>query len=142
MLGAAVLWLLIAVPIGAYGALRPRSFGDVIGRTFAILGMSIPIFWVAPMLSYLLGYQPTQGELVGLHILPVGTSHLPDRRLRASSTTNPAQWAHHLLLPWLALRHGFAAVYARYIRTLTARAAGRGLHAHGPRRRARSTQRS
>ena len=47
------------------------------GRVFAILGMSIPIFWVAPMLSYLLAYQPTQGVLFGLHILPVGTRFFP-----------------------------------------------------------------
>ena len=75
--GAAVLWLLIAAPIGGYGGLRPRSIGDVTGRAVAILGMSIPVFWLAPMVSYFLGYQPTQGELAGLHILPVGTSIFP-----------------------------------------------------------------
>ena len=32
---------------------------------------------------------------------------------------NLGQWAHHLLLPWLAYATTFAAVYARYVRTLT-----------------------
>ena len=116
--GAAIVWLLIALPIGAYGALRPRSAGDVMGRTFAILGMSIPIFWVAPMLSFLLAYQPTQGVFMGLHILPKGTRLFPiDGYVRLGD--NPVQWAHHLVLPWLAYATTFAAVYARYVRTLT-----------------------
>jgi peptide/nickel transport system permease protein len=117
VLGGAIVWLLIAVPIGAYGALRPRSVGDVMGRTFAIFGMSVPIFWVAPMLSFLLAYQPTQGVLLGLHIVPKGTRIFPiDGYVRLGES--PGQWAHHLLLPWLAYATTFAAVYARYIRTL------------------------
>ncbi len=115
--GGAIVWLLIAVPVGAYGALRPRSLGDVMGRTFAIFGMSVPIFWVAPMLSFLLAYQPTQGVLLGMHILPKGTRIFPiDGYVRLGDS--PGQWAHHLLLPWLAYATTFAAVYARYIRTL------------------------
>ena len=118
VLGATVVWMLIAIPIGTWGALHPRSAGDVAGRVFAILGMSIPIFWVAPMLSYLLAYQPTQGVLFGLHILPTGTRLFPiDGYVRFGD--NPVEWAHHLLLPWLAFAATFAAIYARYIRTLT-----------------------
>jgi peptide/nickel transport system permease protein len=119
VLGAALLWLLIAAPIGGYGGLRPRSAGDVAGRAVAILGMSIPVFWLAPMVSYFLGYQPTQGELAGLHILPAGTSIFPIDGY-VNFGTNPVQWAYHLLLPWLTLAIGFAAVYIRFIRTLTA----------------------
>lgn len=118
VIGGALVWLLIAVPIGTYGALRPRSAGDVLGRTFAILGMSVPIFWVAPMLSFFLAYQPTQGVLFGLHVLPDGTRIFPiDGYVRFGSS--PVEWAHHLLLPWLAYATTFAAVYARYVRTLT-----------------------
>ncbi len=118
VLGGVVVWMLIAVPVGTYGALRPRSAGDVMGRTFAVLGMSVPIFWVAPMLSFLLAFQPTQGVLLGLHVLPKGTRIFPiDGYVRFG--TSPRQWAHHLLLPWLAYATTFAAVYARYVRTLT-----------------------
>jgi peptide/nickel transport system permease protein len=98
--------------------MKPRSIGDVTGRTFAILGMSVPIFWVAPMLSYLLAFQPTQGLLFGMHLLPKGTRIFPiDGYVRFGK--HPGQWAHHLLLPWLAFATTFAAVYARYVRTLT-----------------------
>jgi peptide/nickel transport system permease protein len=123
VLGAAVVWLAIAIPIGAYGGLRPRSLGDVTGRTLAILGMSIPVFWLAPVIAYLLGYQPTQGKLFGLPILPVGTRLFPIGGY-VDFGTNPVQWAYHLILPWITLAIGFAAVYIRFIRTLTAEQLG------------------
>jgi peptide/nickel transport system permease protein len=123
VLGAAVVWLAIAIPIGAYGGLRPRSFGDVAGRTIAILGMSIPVFWLAPVIAYLLGYQPTQGKLFGLPVLPVGTKLFPIGGY-VDFGTDPAEWAYHLILPWITLAIGFAAVYIRFIRTLTAEQLG------------------
>lgn len=119
VLGAAVVWLLIAAPIGGYGGLRPRSAGDIAGRAVAILGMSIPVFWLAPMISYFFGYQPTQGELLGLPVLPVGTSIFPIGGY-VDFGQDPAAWAYHLILPWITLAIGLAAVYIRFIRTLTA----------------------
>jgi peptide/nickel transport system permease protein len=123
VLGAAVIWLAVAIPVGAYGGLRPRSFGDVAGRTIAILGMSIPVFWLAPVIAYLLGYQPTQGKLFGLPILPVGTRLFPIGGY-VDFGTDPVQWAYHLILPCLTLAIGFAAVYIRFIRTLTSEQLG------------------
>ncbi len=119
VLGAAVVWLLIAAPIGSYGGLRPRSAGDVAGRAIAILGMSIPVFWLSPMIAYFFGYQPTQGEFLGLPVLPVGTSIFPIGGY-VDFGQNPVQWAYHLILPWITLAIGLAAVYIRFIRTLTA----------------------
>ena len=123
VLGAALIWLAIAIPVGAYGGLRPRSFGDVAGRTLAILGMSIPVFWLSPVIAYLLGYQPTQGKLFGLPILPVGTKLFPIGGY-VDFGTDPVQWAYHLILPCITLAIGFAAVYIRFIRTLTAEQLG------------------
>ncbi len=40
---------LIALPIGIYSALRQDKIGDYISRTFAILCISIPGFWVATL---------------------------------------------------------------------------------------------
>jgi peptide/nickel transport system permease protein len=121
--GAAVIWLLVAAPIGGYGGLRPRSIGDITGRVLAILGMSIPVFWLAPLVSYIFGYQPTQGEFLGLHFLPVGTSVFPIQGY-VDFGQNPIQWAYHLILPWITLAVGFAAVYIRFIRTMTAEQLG------------------
>lgn len=41
--------LLIAMPIGIFSAIRQDTIGDYIGRTAAILMMSVPGFWVMTM---------------------------------------------------------------------------------------------
>jgi peptide/nickel transport system permease protein len=121
--GAAVIWLVVAIIVGGYGGLRPRSAGDIAGRVLAILGMSVPVFWVAPLVSYYFGYQPTQGEVLGLHIVPIGTTLFPIEGY-VDFGQSPVQWAYHLVLPWITLAVGFAAVYIRFIRTLTAEQLG------------------
>jgi peptide/nickel transport system permease protein len=123
VLGAAVIWLAIAAPIGSYGGFRPRSIGDVAGRGLAIIGMSIPVFWLAPMMSYFFAFQPTQGRILGLPILPHGTRLFPITGY-VDLGQSPIQWGYHLILPWVTLAIGFAAVYIRYIRTLTAEQLG------------------
>jgi len=115
--GAAALWMLVAAPIGALGAMRPRSFGDVAGRAVSVVGMSIPVFWLAPMVSYFLAFQPTQGKLLGIP-LPGRVTLFPIDGY-VDLGTSPGQWAYHLVLPWVTLAIGFAAVYIRYIRTMT-----------------------
>ncbi len=40
---------LVALPIGIFAALRQDSWGDYVGRTFAILCISIPGFWLATL---------------------------------------------------------------------------------------------
>ncbi|MCB0044059.1 MAG: ABC transporter permease [Caldilineaceae bacterium] len=48
-----VFALVIAIPIGIYAALKPNSFGDLLGTSLAIGGISAPNFWVALLLVYL-----------------------------------------------------------------------------------------
>ena len=38
---------IIALPIGIYSALRQDSWGDLIGRSFAIIFIAVPSFWIA-----------------------------------------------------------------------------------------------
>jgi len=40
----------IAVPIGLYSAIRQDSIGDLLGRTFAIVNLATPAFWLATMI--------------------------------------------------------------------------------------------
>ena len=40
---------LIALPIGIYSALRQDTWGDYIGRSFAILCIAVPGFWIATL---------------------------------------------------------------------------------------------
>ena len=60
---AMIISLLIALPIGIYSALRQDTWGDYIGRSFAILCISIPGFWLGTMIivfpSIWWGYMPS-----------------------------------------------------------------------------------
>ncbi len=44
---AMIIGIVIAVPIGIYSAVRQDTVGDYVGRTVAILMMSLPGFWIA-----------------------------------------------------------------------------------------------
>ena len=44
-----VVGLLIAIPIGIYSALRQDTWGDYLARSFAILCISVPGFWLGTM---------------------------------------------------------------------------------------------
>lgn len=46
---AMITALLIAIPIGIYSAMRQDTAGDYSGRTFAILCISLPSFWIGTM---------------------------------------------------------------------------------------------
>lgn len=59
---AFIIAQLIALPIGIYSALRQDTMGDYIGRSFAIMCIAIPGFWLATMIivfpSIWWGYMP------------------------------------------------------------------------------------
>lgn len=46
---ALITSILIAIPIGIYSAIRQDTIGDYIGRSFAILCISLPGFWLGTM---------------------------------------------------------------------------------------------
>jgi peptide/nickel transport system permease protein len=135
ILVAVILWIGIAVPIGLVGALHPRSIWDRLLAILAQIAIATPLFWLAPMLSYILAFEPNQGDIFGVH---TGTSiNVFPIEGWVSLTANPWQWLHHLLLPGFALALSFAGFYARFVRALvmeqldedyvrTARAKGAG----------------
>ncbi|GAI81917.1 unnamed protein product, partial [marine sediment metagenome] len=47
---AIVVAQLIALPIGTYSALRQDTWGDYIGRSFAILAIAVPGFWLGTLI--------------------------------------------------------------------------------------------
>ena len=46
---AMITGLLISLPLGIFSAIRQDSWGDYLGRTIAILMMSVPGFWIMTM---------------------------------------------------------------------------------------------
>lgn len=124
VIGGAILWLLIGFVVGTIGALRPRTIADRTTLVVALLGISIPVFWVAPMASYLLAYEPTQGRLFGI---PIGT-HFEAFPISGyiNFSDDPIGWARHLMLPWFVFAIGTGGIYARYFRALTSEQLAQG----------------
>jgi len=70
---AMALSLLIGIPSGILAAVRVDRFWDSAGKIFALLGLSLPQFWVGLVLilvfSVSLGWLPSSGSGTFLHIL-------------------------------------------------------------------------
>jgi peptide/nickel transport system permease protein len=142
--GGAILWMLIAIPVGVFSALHPRSKTDRVAMASVLVGISAHPIWIGLVLSYVFGYLPTSGHALGLSF--PSFTFLPIQgycNLRGASEgqlcSGPIQWFYHLILPWITFAILYAAFYVRMIRanvmeTLnedyvrTARAKGAGEH--------------
>jgi peptide/nickel transport system permease protein len=104
-LGGAVLWLLIGISTGVLAATHPRSLIDKGATFFAVFFYSMPTFLLGLILLYFLFFQL---HLAGIPWFP-GSGYV-------SIFTNPAGWAQHLILPWIAVALTTAATYTRLTR--------------------------
>ena len=72
---AIVIGLVIALPVGIYSAIRQDTAADYLGRSFAILGLATPNFWLALMVvlypAIWWGWSPSM-ELIPLAEDPLG----------------------------------------------------------------------
>ena len=108
VLGGAVLWLLVSIPIGVLSALRPRSLLDRGSMMFVLIGISAHPVWIGLILSFVFGSY--------LGLTPIsGYCDMIDPSVGAQCG-GPVQWAYHLILPWCTFALLFAALYVRLIR--------------------------
>jgi peptide/nickel transport system permease protein len=108
VLGGAVLWLFVSIPLGVLSALRPRSLVDRAGMVFVLVGVSAPAFWIGLVLAYVVGFELGWTPIAGY------CSFFPSEQ--AGTCSGPGAWAYHLILPWLTLMFLFAALYTRLVR--------------------------
>jgi peptide/nickel transport system permease protein len=102
-LGAALIWTFSGVAVGVLAAVRAGKLSDRIVTILALIGISMPVFWLGIIVRYYLA----EGGL---------TTFFPDGEY-VGFLTNPAQWAWHLLLPWLVLAVLFVGFYGRVLRS-------------------------
>ena len=66
---------IIALPLGVYSALRQDTWGDYVGRSFAIVCIAVPSFWLATLVivypSIWWGYTPPL-MLIPFNVNPIG----------------------------------------------------------------------
>jgi peptide/nickel transport system permease protein len=99
-IGAAIMWMVIAVAMGLYTAVKAGQFADRGLTVLALIGISMPVFWIGALMNYYLGFK--------WNIFPNG-GYVP-------LTENPWQWFYHLIMPWTALSLLFIGVYSRVLR--------------------------
>jgi peptide/nickel transport system permease protein len=100
-LGAAVIWLFFGILFGYLSAVRAGGWLDRSLTVVAVMGISIPVFWLAAILLNYLSYQTglfPSGGYIGL-------------------TEEPFEWASHLILPWFTLAAMQIGFYSRVLRS-------------------------
>jgi len=109
VLGGALIYLLISIPIGILSALRPRSLLDRVTMVAVLVGISAHPVWIGLLGAYFIGFK--------LHITPI-TGYC-DFFSPSGDCGGPIQWAYHLVLPCSCFAVLFAATYVRMIRAYT-----------------------
>jgi ABC-type dipeptide/oligopeptide/nickel transport system permease component len=113
--------IIIAVPLGVYSAIKHNSLFDHAGMSVALIGVSLPNFWLGIMLIYFLGGQlnllPVAGRIeYGIEVTPVTHLYLIDTLIAGNLT---AFWSalQHLLMPAFTLGTSLAAIVTRISRS-------------------------
>jgi peptide/nickel transport system permease protein len=102
--GAAVLWLLIGIPIGIISAVKRGSVVDRSTMAGALAGVSFPDFWLGLVVLFLFA-----DDIGRFHVFPGAGSYV-------GLTVSPVHWFTSLLMPWFVLASTSAAVYSRVLR--------------------------
>ncbi len=100
-LGAAILWMVFSIALGVFTAIRAGQFSDRFLTVLALIGISMPVFWIGALMNYYIGFK--------WGILPNGGY--------VEFTDDPWEWFKHLLMPWAALSILFIGVYSRILRS-------------------------
>jgi peptide/nickel transport system permease protein len=99
--GAALIWMSLAICFGYLSAVRAGMFTDRALTILALIGISMPVFWLAAILLYYFSFK--------VQLFPTGDY--------VKLTQDPVDWAYHLILPWFTLSVLFIGFYSRVLRS-------------------------
>jgi len=101
-IGAALIWFSLGVALGLYTAIRAGRWTDTLVTVLALIGVSMPVFWLGALATYYLGFKAG--------IFPNGGySEIGEAGLW--------EWVKHMILPWCVLATLFIGVYSRVLRS-------------------------
>ena len=104
--GAVVIWVVVAIVMGVAAALLRGTWIDPVLMILALIGISMPVFWLGTLVNYI-----TQGILHDTFLFswvpPLGYTPF---------TTSPTLWFKGLILPWVTLSIAYIGLYARVLR--------------------------
>ena len=99
--GAAIIWMSFALLFGYLSAVRAGGWSDRLLTILALIGISMPVFWLAGIFLIYLTYK--------VELFPAGGY--------VGLTEDPVEWAYHLILPWLTLSILYIGFYSRVLRS-------------------------
>ncbi len=106
VLGAAVVWIVVSVALGVAAAVLRGSFWDKALMALALIGISMPVFWLGEVAN-LFTQDRWHSFFLFSWIPPLGYT---------SIGTDPVLWMRHLVVPWLVLATLYVGLYARILR--------------------------
>lgn len=101
-IGAGILWFVTGAALGLFTAVRAGRFSDRLVTVLALIGVSMPVFWLGAVASYYLGFK------LGL---------FPNGGYAEIGEDGLWEWLRHLVLPWCVLAVLFIGVYSRVLRS-------------------------
>ncbi|CAN5122557.1 ABC transporter permease [soil metagenome] len=101
-IGAALLWFAMGTALGLYTAIRAGRWTDTLVTVLALIGVSMPVFWLGALASYYLGFK------LGL---------FPNGGYAEIGEEGLWEWVKHMILPWCVLATLFIGVYSRVLRS-------------------------
>jgi peptide/nickel transport system permease protein len=106
VVGAAVIWIVFSILFGVAAAVLRGTLWDPLLMILALIGISIPVFWLGEVVNLL-----TQSRLHGFFLFswvpPLGYTPL---------THDPFMWFKQMIFPWLTLSVLYVGFYARVLR--------------------------
>jgi peptide/nickel transport system permease protein len=104
--GAAVIWIVFSLATGVVAAVFRGRLLDPILMILALIGISMPVFWLGEMMNLF-----TQSRFHDFFLFswipPLGYTPL---------TEDPILWFKHLIIPWITLSILYIGFYARVVR--------------------------
>jgi dipeptide transport system permease protein len=118
---AIIFAVAIGVPAGIFAAVRRGSMFDQLTMGTALVGYSMPIFWLGLLLiilfSGVLGWTPVSGRISLMYYFPTVTGFMTIDALLSGQKGAFTSALHHLILPTVTLGTIPLAVIARQTRS-------------------------
>lgn len=121
-LAAMIFAVLAGVPLGLIAAIRINRWPDHVSRFIALLGTSVPVFWLGLLALYVFFYRlhwlPGPGQLdIGMKKPPRVTGMITVDSALAGNWATFRSGARHLILPSIVLGSFSMGIVARLLRS-------------------------
>ena len=104
--GAAVIWVVLSIILGTAAALLRGTIVDPLLMILALIGISMPVFWVGEVAN-LITQSRFHDTFLFSWVPPLGYT---------SFTQSPVGWFKGLIIPWITLSILYIGLYARVLR--------------------------